>query len=107
MAKSTGAKPANGTKPARIKTAVYLSPESYKCLGAYCLKEDETQSDIIERLIKKSLSGYYVGVRGGSINGTPSQATPSNETPNQATPSALDDRQDSADNKSNPDPKED
>lgn len=64
MAKSTIPKATAGTKPARIKTAVYLTPDQYQSLGAYCLKESDTQSDIIGRLITQNLSGYYVAVRG-------------------------------------------
>jgi hypothetical protein len=52
------------SKPARVKTAVVISPEAFQRLGAACLKEGMTQSEIVEQLINRALSGYVVSVRG-------------------------------------------
>jgi hypothetical protein len=66
MAKSTSR--ALAAKPARVKTAVAISPEAFRRLGACCLSENMTQSEVVEMLIKRSLSGYVVSVRGERIN---------------------------------------
>jgi hypothetical protein len=66
MAKSTGRK--LHSAPARVKTAVVISPEAFRRLGAACLAESMTQSEIVEMLINRSLSGYVVSVRGVGIN---------------------------------------
>jgi hypothetical protein len=50
--------------PARVKTAVVISPEAFKRLGACCISENLTQSEVVEMLINRSLSGYVVSVRG-------------------------------------------
>lgn len=52
------------TKPSRVKTAVVISPEAFRRLGAACLAENMTQSELVEALINRSLSGYVVSVRG-------------------------------------------
>lgn len=59
-------------KPARVKTAVVISPEAFQRLGAACLKEGMTQSEIVEMLINRSLSGYVVSVRGQGLRPVPS-----------------------------------
>jgi hypothetical protein len=51
-----------------VKTAVVISPEAFRRLGAACLAENMTQSEIVEMLINRSLSGYVVSVRGERIN---------------------------------------
>jgi hypothetical protein len=51
-------------KPSRIKTAVVISPEAFRRLGAACLAENLSQSEIVEALINRALSGYVVSVRG-------------------------------------------
>jgi hypothetical protein len=56
------------TKPSRVKTAVVISPEAFQRLGAACLKENLTQSELVELLINRNLSGYVVSVRGPGIN---------------------------------------
>ena len=56
------------TKPSRVKTAVVISPEAFRRLGAACLAENLTQSELVELLINRSLSGYVVSVRGPGIN---------------------------------------
>ena len=66
MARSTSRVVA--AKPPRIKTAVLLTPEAFRRLGACCLSESMTQSDVIERLINRSLAGYVLQVRGERIN---------------------------------------
>ena len=79
MAKSnsrTGA-----AKPTRIKTAVVISPEAFRRLGAACLAENMTQSEIVEMLINRSLSCYVVQVRGQGIH---SNAVVSNDRPSEA-----------------------
>jgi hypothetical protein len=65
MAKSTGR--TVGQKAPRIKTAVMLSPEAFKRLGAACLAEGHGQSEIVEALINRNLSGYVVSVRGAGF----------------------------------------
>ena len=78
MAKSrTRQVAAASTKPARVKTAVCISPEAFQRVGACCLQEGMTQSELFEFLIDKHLSGYYVSVRNGSrIKDPVSQAAP-------------------------------
>ncbi len=66
MAKSTSRVAAS--KPIRVKTAVIISPEAFRRLGACCLSENMTQSEVVEMLINRSLSGYVVSVRGERIN---------------------------------------
>jgi hypothetical protein len=66
MAKSTGRVVAQ--KPARVKTAVVISPEAFRRLGAACLAENMTQSEIVEMLINRTLAGYVVSVRGERFN---------------------------------------
>jgi hypothetical protein len=66
MAKSNGRKAVSA--PARVKTAVVISPEAFRRLGAACLSENMTQSEVVELLINRSLSGYVVSVRGERIN---------------------------------------
>lgn len=56
------------TKTARVKTAVSISPKAFKCLGAACLAEDMTQSELVEQLISRHLSGYFVANRGTKFN---------------------------------------
>lgn len=51
-----------------IKTAVNLSPEAYYRLRACCVRENMTQSDVVELLVNRHLSGYVVQVRGARIN---------------------------------------
>jgi hypothetical protein len=66
------------TKPSRVKTAVVISPEAFRRLGAACLAESMTQSEIVEMLINRSLSGYVVSVRGERIgSGASSVSAPS------------------------------
>jgi len=62
MAKSISRKVVSA--PARVKTAVVISPEAFKRLGACCISENMTQSEVVELLINRSLSGYVVSVRG-------------------------------------------
>ncbi len=62
MAKSNSRSVA--TRPSRIKTAVVISPEAFRRLGAACLAENLSQSEIVEALINRALSGYVVSVRG-------------------------------------------
>jgi hypothetical protein len=69
MAKSISR--AASTKPSRVKTAVVISPESFRRLGAACLAENMTQSELVELMISRMLSGYVVSVRGPGINSGP------------------------------------
>jgi hypothetical protein len=55
-------------KPSRVKTAVCLSPEAFKRLGAACIQEGMTQSELVELMISRMLSGYVISVRGQGIN---------------------------------------
>ena len=66
MAKPTSRKAVSA--PARVKTAVVISPEAFRRLGAACLAENMTQSEIVEMLINRTLSGYVISVRGERIN---------------------------------------
>lgn len=80
MSKPTSRRVASGapklvaTQAARIKTSVYLTPEQFRRLGACCLQESMTQSDVVGRLIDERLSGYYVTVRGDRIGDSPSRS---------------------------------
>ena len=65
MAKSSGRKVEKLTT--RIKTAVTLSPESFRRLGAACVAENLSQSAVIELLISRSLGGYFIGNRGDRL----------------------------------------
>jgi hypothetical protein len=69
MAKSTSRVVA--AKPSRVKTAVCLSPESFKRLGAACIQEGMTQSELVELMISRMLSGYVISVRGQGIRSGP------------------------------------
>jgi hypothetical protein len=51
-----------------VKTAVVISPEAFRRLGAACLAENMTRSEIVEMLINRTLSGYVVSVRGERFN---------------------------------------
>jgi hypothetical protein len=73
MAKSIGR--SVSTKPSRVKTAVVISPEAFRRLGAACLAESMTQSEIVEMLINRSLSGYVVSVRGERIGSVASMGS--------------------------------
>lgn len=58
-------------KPARVKTAVCLTPEAFKKLGAACIQEGMTQSELVELMITRLLSGYVISVRGQGIHSGP------------------------------------
>jgi hypothetical protein len=78
------------TKPSRVKTAVVISPEAFRRLGAACLAESMTQSEIVEMLINRSLSGYVVSVRGERIGSAASSVSaPSATEVKLAEPSAA------------------
>ncbi len=66
MAKSTNRKAVSA--PARVKTAVLISPEAFRRLGAAYLAENMTQSEIVEMLFNRALSGYVISIRGERIN---------------------------------------
>ena len=44
----------------KIKTAVVLTPMAIKRLGAACVAENMTQSDLVEWMIHDRLKGYSV-----------------------------------------------
>jgi hypothetical protein len=69
MAKSSSRRVASA--PARVKTAVSLTVESFKRLGAACIQENMTQSELVELMITRLLSGYVISVRGPGIGGGP------------------------------------
>jgi hypothetical protein len=73
MAKSISRKVVSA--PARVKTAVCLSPEAFKRLGAACISEGMTQSELVELMISRLLSGYVISVRGPGINASPVAST--------------------------------
>ncbi len=79
MAKSIGRTVSQ--KPARVKTAVVISPEAFQRLGAACLKEGMTQSEIVEMLINRSLSGYVVSVRGQGLHAGQANPAMPNDRP--------------------------
>ncbi len=68
MAKSTSRKIVQA--PARVKTAVVITPEAFKRLGACCLSENMTQSEVVEMLINRHLSGYVLSIRGDRLVST-------------------------------------
>lgn len=65
MAKSTSRRAVQSA--AKVKTAVTLTPECFKRLGACCLSEGLSQSEVVERLINERLAGYVVSIRGSRI----------------------------------------
>ncbi len=75
MRKSSARQVAAAAKPPRVKTAVCISPEAYSRIGACCIKEGMTQSEVVEYLVNESLSGYVVSVRGNRLRDHTSQAT--------------------------------
>ncbi len=78
MRKSTTRQVASpAAKPARVKTAVCISPEAFQRIGACCIKENMTQSEVIELLVNRSLSGYVVSVRGDRLRDSATQANTS------------------------------
>src|SRR5215469_1121462 len=54
-------------KVRKTRTAVCLSDEAIKRLGAACVLHGLDQSDIVEWLIQENLSGYVIQVRGPRI----------------------------------------
>src|SRR5688572_15520060 len=52
------AKPA--AAPPKIKTAINLSPDSFRRLGVHCAVERRTQSDLLEELIEMHLRRYPI-----------------------------------------------
>jgi hypothetical protein len=87
MAKSVSRSVA--TKPSRVKTAVVISPEAFQRLGAACLKENMTQSEIVEMLINRALSGYVVSVRGQGLHSSPAVPGALNDRPSDASEANL------------------
>jgi hypothetical protein len=65
MAKSTSRRAVQSA--IKVKTAVTLTPECFKRLGACCLSEGLSQSEVVERLINERLAGYIVAVRGSRL----------------------------------------
>jgi hypothetical protein len=65
MAKATNRRAVQSA--VKVKTAVTLSPECFKRLGACCLSEGLSQSEVVERLINERLAGYVVSIRGTRI----------------------------------------
>jgi hypothetical protein len=57
--------------PGRIKTAVCLSPEAFRRLGAACVSEHMSQSQLVELMINRLLSGYVISVRGPGVHASP------------------------------------
>lgn len=66
------AKPTEKPKPKKTKTAVSLTDDAIKRLGAACTVHQLDQSDIVEWLINQNLSGYVIQVRGPKIGIGPS-----------------------------------
>jgi hypothetical protein len=67
---------ASSAKPARVKTAVCISPEAFQRIGACCIKEGMTQSEVFEFLVNRHLSGYVVSVRGDRLRDSNAGASP-------------------------------
>lgn len=70
MAKSSSPKVASSAEKPRAKktkTAVSLTDDAIKRLGAACTVHQLDQSDIVEWLINKNLSGYVISVRGPKL----------------------------------------
>jgi hypothetical protein len=85
MAKSSSRRV--GPSAVKVKTAVVLSPECFKRLGAACLAESLSQSELVELLINRACSGYIVQVRGsrvidvrGSLNDRPEVSDSASES---------------------------
>jgi hypothetical protein len=68
----TVAKSIEKPKPKKTKTAVSLTDDAIKRLGAACTVHQLDQSDIVEWLINQNLSGYVIQVRGPKIGIGPS-----------------------------------
>jgi hypothetical protein len=67
-AKGKSPRKAKETKETRTKkTAVYLSPESLRRLGAACVCESKSQSEIVEFLITHGLASYRAFCQGDGI----------------------------------------
>jgi hypothetical protein len=70
VAKSNSLKVAKATekpKAKKTKTAVSLTDDAIKRLGAACVVHQLDQSDIVEWLINQNLSGYVLQVRGPKL----------------------------------------
>jgi hypothetical protein len=61
------AKSAEKTKAKKTKTAVSLTDEAIRRLGAACTAHGLDQSELVEWLIQENLSGYVIQVRGQPI----------------------------------------
>lgn len=61
------AKTTDRPKAPKTKTAVSLTDEAIKRLGAACVAHGLDQSDIVEWLIQEHLSGYVIQVRQTAI----------------------------------------
>ena len=94
MAKSnsrTITKSTEKPKVKKTKTAVSLTDDAIKRLGAACVVHQKDQSDIVEWLIEQNLSGYIISVRGPQLAiGRP------DDQPNLSASVMADDRLDSA-----------
>ena len=62
MAKSTGKKAA-----VKVKTAVSLSAEAFRKLAIAGAVENKSQSELVEMMISRLLSGYSASVRGAGL----------------------------------------
>jgi hypothetical protein len=91
VAKSSPLRAARGPEKPKIqktKTAVSLSDEAIKRLGAACVLHGVDQSDIVEWLIQENLSGYVIQVRGPRIPIGKSEGQPNLSVPAMADGSA-------------------
>ncbi len=70
------AKSTEKQRPKKTKTAVSLTDDAIKRLGAACTVHQLDQSDIVEWLINQNLSGYVIQVRGPKIGIGPSDDQP-------------------------------
>jgi hypothetical protein len=86
MAKSTPRRPVVSTT--RVRTTVYLSPIANQRLGLAAVAETKTQSDVVELLINRHLSGYVLSIRGERLVHSTGSANPEVEV-NLSEPSAA------------------
>lgn len=94
MAKTLSRRAVQSAAPVRVKTTVTLTADTFRRLGAACVAEDMTQSEIAEWLFSRHLSGYFVGNKGSRVGDSPDPRNravpvPSNDRPADADPADI------------------
>jgi hypothetical protein len=67
MARSASHQVAKSPTAPRVKMSFSLTPKTARQVGAACVAEGMSQSEIAEMLFSRYLSGYFVGNRGASV----------------------------------------